>query len=144
MPDTGSATFEAGSQNVWALAGLRAALGWIEETGRAAIRNHSVELTHAFIEGIHRLPGVHVITPATETTAVVSFTITGVSPQSVEHALSASGIAVRSGLHCAPWAHRLLGTLPAGGTVRVSPGFFNTTEEIERAVDVIARIALGD
>ncbi len=144
MPDSGPQTYEAGSQNVWALAGLRAALQWLDEIGRDAIRAHSMRLTEAFIKGVHRLPGVHVIMPAGETTAVVSFTLAGVAPQTLENALSTAGIAVRSGLHCAPWSHRLLGTLNAGGTVRVSPGFFNTSVEIDRAVEVISSIALGD
>ena len=143
MPDAGPGTFEAGSQNVWAIAGLRAALRWIEASTPAAIRTHSGGLSRDFAHGIGGLPGVRVIVPSTETTAVVSFTIAGVTPQIVENTLSAAGIAVRSGLHCAPWAHRLLGTLQAGGTVRVSPGYFNTPDDIGRAVDAVSQIAFG-
>jgi len=143
MPNRGPQTYEAGSQNVWALAGLRAAVEWLEETGRDAICAHSMRLMDAFVEGVHRLPGVHLITPAGETTAVVSFTIVGVTPQTLENALSTAGIAVRSGLHCAPWVHRLLGTLHGGGTVRVSPGFFNSIEDINRAVEIISNITTG-
>ncbi len=142
MPESGPQAYEAGSQNVWALAGLRAAIEWLEETSREAVCAHSMGLTHTFIEGVHRLPGVQVITPAGETTAVVSFTMSGVAPQTLENALSTAGIAVRSGLHCAPWVHRLLGTLNKGGTVRVSPSFFNTHEDIARTIEIVSGIAL--
>ena len=51
------------------------------------------------------------------------------------------GIAVRAGLHCAPYAHQMLGTLTTGGTVRVSPGYFTTNEEIEHFIEAVREIA---
>ncbi|MDR0357684.1 MAG: aminotransferase class V-fold PLP-dependent enzyme, partial [Clostridiales Family XIII bacterium] len=77
-----------------------------------------------------------------ERAAVVSFNIEGMNCAEVALALDASfDIASRSGLHCAPNAHRTLGTFDTGGTIRVSPGFFNTEEEIARCVEAIAEIA---
>lgn len=53
------------------------------------------------------------------------------------------GIACRAGLHCAPWAHRSIGTLQTG-VIRFSPGYFNTVDEITQALSAVAQIAQGD
>jgi selenocysteine lyase/cysteine desulfurase len=77
---------------------------------------------------------------------VVSFTVRGLSPADAEGALGASfGIAARSGLHCAPGAHRLMGTLESGGTVRISPGPFSTDADIDGVIGALKELlgALG-
>jgi selenocysteine lyase/cysteine desulfurase len=72
---------------------------------------------------------------------VVSFNIRGINPQAVASILDmAYDIAVRAGLHCAALAHRTLQTFPEG-TVRVSPGFFNTEPEIETFLRAIREIS---
>jgi len=78
-----------------------------------------------------------------ERVGVVSFTVEGRSVSEVGWRLDEEfGILTRVGLHCAPLAHRTIGTFPQG-TVRMSPGPFNTPEQIERAVGAVRRIAEG-
>ena len=72
----------------------------------------------------------------------MSVTLSGVDPAEAALILDNSfGIAVRAGLHCAPDAHRALGTLKRGGTIRISAGCFNTKNDIDRCVEALAAIA---
>ncbi|QKK10080.1 MAG: aminotransferase class V-fold PLP-dependent enzyme [Planctomycetota bacterium] len=72
---------------------------------------------------------------------VVSFNIEGYSPQEVSAYLDTEwGIAIRAGLHCAPAAHRALGTLDSGGTVRASPGPFSKEDEMGKLIEAIERL----
>ena len=74
--------------------------------------------------------------------AALSFNIDGVDCADVAMILEASyGISVRSGLQCAPDTHRLIGTIDAGGTVRVSPGLFTTNEDMEVFIEAVRDIA---
>lgn len=132
MPNEVPTAYEPGSLNIWALAGLGAALDWLRETGRQPVTERARELASFLSEELARLPGIQVyLPPPDRRTSIVSFTCSGISPQAIESVLGAKGIAVRAGLHCAPWCHQLLGTLQNGGSVRVSPGYFNTTAEIQ-------------
>jgi selenocysteine lyase/cysteine desulfurase len=95
------------------------------------------------MDGLAAIDGLtlHGVRDPARKTGVVLFTLDGVDPAEVGDRLDAEfGIAVRVGLHCAPQAHRTLGTFPTGG-VRMSPGFFNTFEEIDRTIDAMCRIA---
>ena len=71
---------------------------------------------------------------------VVSFVIDGRDTGELALELGRRGIAVRPGLHCAPMAHRLLGTLESGGTLRLSPGFFTTDDEIDKTLSALEEI----
>jgi len=121
MPTQGPGRYEAGSQNIVALAGLHAALLWLHEQGREHLQSHLDSLTHALVSALQSIPQATVYTPQQQS-GIVSFTLEGISPQAIETALGAQNIAVRAGLHCAPWAHEWAGTLKQGGTVRVSGG----------------------
>ncbi len=74
---------------------------------------------------------------------IVSRTVAGVRPKAIEAALGAQGIAVRAGLHCAPWAHRWLGTLGSGGAVRVSVGWYNKRAEVEKLSSLLEEAIRG-
>jgi selenocysteine lyase/cysteine desulfurase len=126
MPTDLPSAYEAGSHNIWAIAGLKAAMEWLQETGREAIVTHTIDLAESLRNELEQLSSVSVYTPPKGESwcGILSFTIEGVQPQAIESALGAKGMAVRAGLHCAPWAHRWLGSIETGGTVRVSPGFF--------------------
>jgi selenocysteine lyase/cysteine desulfurase len=91
------------------------------------------------LDGIRRLsvlgPGA-----ASRSTPVLSLTARGISPAELALELGKRDIAARPGLHCAPSAHRALGTLESGGTLRLSPGFFTTESEIDEAVAAIKEI----
>lgn len=133
MPTDLPSAYEAGSHNIWAIAGLKAALEWLQVIGSAAIVEHTLQLSTQLHQALVRMPGVHVYPSigSAQWSGIVSFTVDGIQPQAIETALGAAGIAVRAGLHCAPWAHGWMGTLQGAGTVRVSLGYANTHAHVE-------------
>lgn len=138
MPLELPSAYEAGSLNSPAIAGLNAALTWLSEVGRTALTTHTFQLLNMIEADLARLTGVKLIKiPAKQRASVLSFTLRGVAPQALEEYLGTHGIAVRAGLHCAPAAHQFFDTLPTGGTVRVSYGFFNTPAQNEQFVQTI-------
>jgi cysteine desulfurase family protein len=142
QPDFLPDKFESGTANTVGLAGLAAALSCLEERGIEAIRAHEMELTARLLEGLQSIPGVTLRGPAApgRQMAVVSFQVAGRQPSEVgQHLDETHGIACRPGLHCAPAAHRTLGTFPAG-TVRLSAGAFTTSEEIDRALFAVREL----
>jgi cysteine desulfurase/selenocysteine lyase len=131
--------FEAGTHNLPGIAGLKAGMEFVREQGVAAIGEHERGLVSYAIEMLQGLPQVMLYCPANPSlrAAVLSFTIAGKDSAAVAFELDRRfDIAVRAGLHCAPRAHRTLGTFP-GGTVRMSPGWFTTREEIAVFVDAV-------
>jgi len=136
---------ESGTPNAVGLAGLEAGVRWVLERGVEAIRAHEVELTRRLSDGLREIPGVTVYgsQDARLRTAVVSFNIAGMEPSEVGMRLDEEyGIMCRVGLHCAPAAHRTIGTFPAG-TVRFALGAFTTREEVDAALRAVARLARG-
>jgi selenocysteine lyase/cysteine desulfurase len=123
--------FESGTTNTPAIAGLKAGLDFVLETGLAAIRAKENQLVTELLEGLRASKGVTVYGPRLgERAGAVSFNVEGEDPTTIGYLLDTTyDISVRSGLHCAPDVHRTIGTYP-GGTVRVSPGFFNNQEDI--------------
>jgi selenocysteine lyase/cysteine desulfurase len=134
---------ESGTPNVVGLAGLEAGVRWVLERGVDAIRAHEVALTQALIEGLRSIPGAIVygtLDPELQT-ATVSFNVDGMRPSLVGLRLDDEyGIGCRVGLHCAPAAHRTLGTFP-DGTVRFGLSAFNTAEEVEVALGAVRQLA---
>lgn len=145
MPMNLPSAYEAGSHNIWAIAGLHAALQWLEQTGRETINNHILSLAKHLCTRLSTFPSVTVHVPqgSVPWCGIVSFTIEDASPQAIEAALGAKGIAVRAGLHCSPWTHRWLGTIQTGGSIRVSPGYFNTLLDIDELIKETAPIAVS-
>ena len=136
--------FETGTPNGPGLAGLGAALEFILSTGVDSIRRKEHWLTGQLLEQLCHIPGVVIYGPddPDRRVAVVSFNLPEVDPEEVGAALDeAYSVMVRTGLHCSPQAHRTIGTLERG-TVRVSPGFFNTPEEISCFIDAVKEIAV--
>ncbi len=137
QPDFLPDAFEAGTLNAVGIAGLAAGLAFVEERTVAAIRQHELALTGRLIAGLRGIPAVRVLGAgeAASRTAVVSFNVDGWSCSEVATALEErAGICCRAGLHCAPLAHRQLGTFP-DGAVRFGLGAFNTASEIDAALD---------
>jgi len=131
--------FEAGTPNLHGIAGLRGALDHIEHHG--LLGDHKRRLTRILLDGLSGIPGIRLCAPTDGSALLLSFTIGGMPPDRVAAALEHDhGILCRPGLHCAPTAHRHLGTLPTG-TVRLSPGFGNTEEEIEEAIRAVHAVA---
>jgi cysteine desulfurase/selenocysteine lyase len=142
---------ESGTPNVVGLAGLEAGVRRVLERGVEAIRAHEVALAQALIDGLRAIPsagsgqrsGVTVYggLDAELQTATVSFNIAGMAPSEVGLRLDDEyGIMCRVGLHCAPTAHKTVGTFP-DGTVRFGLGTFNTLEEVNAAVNAIRSLA---
>lgn len=124
---------EAGTLNTAGIAGLGAGVRFILERGLASIRRREEKLTATLLEELRRVPGVTIYGPAdpARQVGVVSFNLAGVTADVVAYLLDTRyNIMTRSGLHCAPQAHRTIGTLEMG-TVRVGLSYFNTEEEIK-------------
>ena len=131
--------YESGTPNVVGLAGLSAGLDWIMARGVKSIRQHEMTLGKKLMDGLREISGVTVYGPpdASLRTAVVAFNIAGLPPSEVGQRLDEDyGILCRVGLHCAPAAHRTIGTFPAG-TLRLSLGVFNTEKDIEATLTAI-------
>lgn len=137
--------FEAGTQNGPGIAGLKAALEFIRREGVEKIRRREVELAARLQAGLSQIPDVKVYGPddPAEKVPIVSCNVGGVDSEEVAYVLDeAYDIQVRAGLHCAPQAHRSLGTLEQG-TVRFSVGYFNTPEQIDAVLNAVESIARG-
>ena len=138
--------FESGTPNAAGLAGLSASLQWLYENNIKTIRQHEISLARHLINGLQTIPGVTIYGggDAELQTATLSFNIDHLQPSTVGMRLDEEyGILCRVGLHCAPAAHRTLGTFP-DGTVRFGMGIFNTIEEVKQAVQAVARLASED
>jgi selenocysteine lyase/cysteine desulfurase len=143
QPDFLPDAYESGTLNVGGIAGLAAGLHFLADVGIEAVRKHEQALVVQFLTGASEISGVTLYGPrdATRQCGVVSFNLAGATPSEVELILDESfEIMVRSGLHCAPAAHRTLGTLPTG-TVRFSFGWFNTSAEVQLALEALREIA---
>lgn len=145
QPDFLPDMYESGTQNTVGIAGLGAGVRFVLEQGVENIRRHEVELAQALIKGLSSIPGVRVYgghNPHCQT-ATISFNIEGMDPSEVGLRLDEEySIMCRVGLHCAPAAHKTIGTFPTG-TVRFGLGYFNTLEEVERAVEGVKQVASG-
>ncbi len=131
---------ECGTLNTAGLAALTAALGWIKQQGIENIRNHEQALVNQLRAGLSLLPAVSFYGPECAEGGVLSFGITGFDPAEIGFILDQQyNIAVRVGLHCAPDAHHTIGSFPQG-TIRVSPGIFNTAEHINYFLQAITEI----
>ncbi len=137
---------ECGTLNTPGLAGLKAALGFLQQVGVDKVRAHELQAIEKLLVGLRAIPGVKVYGPesALNRGAAISFNLVQHDPAEVGFLLDQNHkICLRVGLHCAPDAHRAIGTYP-GGTVRVSPGYFTTQQEIDTflaAVDAFAQKA---
>ena len=143
QPDFLPDKYEAGTPNTVGIAGLLAGVRYVLDRGVRAIRHHEVVLTARLVEALREVPGVTVYGPLDpmQQTAVVSFTVEGVQPSDVGLRLDEEyGILCRVGLHCAPAAHRTLGTFPAG-TVRFGLAFSNDREQVDAALRAVRSIA---
>ena len=129
--------YESGTVNLPGIAGLCEGCAYVSEH-LSAIMMHERELTSALFEGLSALPGVTLYSPREEAAraGIVAFNAGGLSSTQVADALAGAGIAVRGGLHCAPEAHRFLGTLRRGA-VRASVGWANTFEDIDALVAAV-------
>lgn len=150
--------FEAGTANGAGLAGLLASLRWVRRRTLEDIRLHEAALRRRLYRGLSSIPGLHLYGPGYPesggeesasrdsgsphpSTGVLSFTLDQLPCSEIGLRLDDEyGILCRVGLHCAPGAHKSIGTFPEG-TVRLAPGPFTTEAEIDRTIEAVAALA---
>jgi cysteine desulfurase/selenocysteine lyase len=136
---------ESGTPNAVGLAGLAAGIRWVLDRGVQAIRSHELALTQRLIDGLLEIPGVSVYgsQDAVRQTATISFNVARLLPSEVGMRLDEEhGVLCRVGLHCAPAAHKTIGTFP-DGTVRFGLGVFSTSEQVDLALEAVRELANG-
>lgn len=141
MPDR----YEAGTPNTVGIAGLQAGVEFVLSRGIDEIKSKEEKLVKMFIEGIRDVPGMILYgqTFVDKRIPVVSFNIAGMDPAAVSLELDERfGIMSRAGLHCAPSAHRTIGTCPVG-TVRFSFSYFNTDDQVVKSIEALKQISKG-
>ncbi len=137
--------FEPGTPNLPGIYGWEAALAYLESVTVEAAAAHDRALSERFLIGLRDMPGVALIGPDTAEGRVGVFSLDFPGKDNAEITARLEedfGILTRCGLHCAPSAHRTLGTFPRG-TVRLSPGWFNTEEDIDRALQAVKAVSAG-
>jgi len=143
QPDFLPDKYESGTPNTVGLAGLGAGVRFVLAETVEAIRAREHQLTTLFLEGIAEIPGVKMYGPERGVPRIpaVSFVMDGKDPAQLALALDEQfGIMSRPGLHCAPQAHRTIGTYPAG-CVRFSFGYFNTEDQLLKALRALAHLS---
>lgn len=138
MPDK----FESGTLNIPNIFGLNASLKFIKSIGTDSIHQKEIELTKRFLDGIQNIDGIKLcgLNSIEGRTAAISLDFVNLDNSEVAFTLDREfGIMTRVGLHCAPSAHKTLGTFPKG-SVRFSPGYFTTLEDIDYSIESINKV----
>jgi cysteine desulfurase family protein len=137
---------EGGTPNTVGIAGLGAAVNFVRTNDPAKTLAHERAMVQKFVDALSQLAKVKIYGPsgsdaAANRVGTLSFNIEGYTPQEAGSILDESfSIAVRPGLHCSPYAHRTIGTFP-DGAIRVSPGHFNTDEQLAALLDALQQLA---
>ena len=139
MPDK----FESGTPNLPGIAGLLAALEWIKKIGISNIHSREKFLGDRLEAGLRTISGLRIIGPQENDPRLPVYSVNINGKDNAVLAMNLSdryGIETRPGLHCAPLAHRTLGSFPEGA-LRLSPGYFNTEEEIDAVIEAVRALA---
>ncbi len=137
MPDYLPDRFEAGTLPSPAIASLGEGVRWVLSNGIDSIRRHEEELSRLALNGLSEMKNVKVYSASVGSTLL--FSVDGLPGAEVSDLCSNDGICVRAGLHCAPLAHKTIGTFPHGG-VRAGFSAFNTPADVKRFLNLISRI----
>jgi len=135
--------YESGTTNAMGIAGLGAGVRFVLQEGVERIRAHEQQLTAQLLAGLRSAAGIRMYGTgnAAKQAATVSFNAEGIEPSDMALRLDEEyGILCRPGLHCAPSAHRTIGTYPRG-TVRFGLSYLNTGQQVELAVEAVHKIA---
>ena len=134
---------ESGTPNTVGIAGLRAGIEYVLSNGIHMIRAHEQKLIDKLIHSLKDDPRfiLYGTTDISKKVGILSIKVKGYKPAEVGAILDQTfDIAVRPGLHCAPFAHQIMGTFP-DGTVRISMGYFNTEKDINQLITALDKIA---
>ena len=135
--------FESGTPNLPGIYGWSAAMDYVNQTGIEALRHHETALTQRFLDGLRDLRGLRLVGPweTEKRVGVISVSFSSMDNAEASDRLEREfGILTRCGLHCAPAAHRTLGTFPEG-TVRFSVGYRTTEAEIDATLTALRALA---
>ena len=143
QPDLFPDKYESGTHNTPGIVGLNEGVKFIFKEGIDKIKEHEEELCKYMLERLEEVPNIKIYGPkdANKRASVISINIGNMDSGEITFLLDSEyDIATRSGIHCAPLAHKTLGTLEQGA-VRFSIGYFNTKEEIDKAINALKEIA---
>jgi len=141
QPDEIPDKFESGTPNTPGIAGLGAGIRYVKSRGLAEIWKHEQGLVTRFLDGLSQMRKIQIYGPddPSKRVPVVSINVNGQDSSEIAFVLDrVFGIACRSGLHCAPSAHKTIGTLDRG-TVRFSFSIFNTCDEVDRTLEALSQ-----
>ncbi len=138
MPDMLPDRLESGTHNMPGIAGLLEGIRYVQRTGVEKIAAHERRLTAQAVELLRNTEGIRLFwcDGFRHQTGVLSFIVEGVDCEEMGEAMASRGIALRAGLHCAPLAHRTVGTLKTG-TIRFSPSAFNTSAQVMQFAQIL-------
>lgn len=142
QPDLTPDKYESGTHNTPGIVGLNEGVKFILETGIDNIRAHEEELCQYMLDRLREVPNIVIYGPkdSKKRAAVISINIPNIDSGEITFLLDSEyNIATRSGIHCAPLAHKTLGTIEQGA-VRFSLGYFNTKKDIDEAVKALKEI----
>lgn len=142
-PENMPERLEAGTLNSVGLAGLLEGVNFIKQTGIEEIRAHEKSIRTYLYDQLQEIADIRLFGPSDPefSSCIISFTINNVDCGDIGYILENSyGILCRTGLHCAPLAHKAIGTFPEG-TVRLSPGYFSSRQDIDYLIKAIREIA---
>ena len=133
MPNSIPERYEMGTLNVQSIAGLNASLKWIERIGIDNLYKKELENRNKLKSILKKYDFIKIIGDNEEAkyVGIISFVIDNISSDSLTPIFSQKNIVVRTGLHCAPLAHKFLGTFPAG-TIRLSTSYFTSEKDFEK------------
>lgn len=142
QPQTEPSCYEAGTANFVGILSLYEGVQYIQKVGLATIQQKVQATVASLKKALEQQPNIQLYSPSNQASTILSFTIQGVDNEDVGYLLAQNfGIWVRTGLHCAPLIHPLLGA-GSQGTIRVSPSYFTTTTEIEAFLEAIQDILI--
>ena len=138
MPDMLPDRLESGTHNMPGIAGLLEGIRYVQRTGVEKIAAHARRLTAQAVELLRNTEGIRLFwcDGFRHQTGVLSFIVEGIDCEEMGEAMASRGIALRAGLHCAPLAHRTVGTLKTG-TIRFSPSAFNTPAQVMQFAQIL-------
>ncbi|WP_296645709.1 aminotransferase class V-fold PLP-dependent enzyme [Romboutsia sp. 13368] len=143
QPDLVPDKYESGTHNTPGIVGLNEGVKFIFKEGIEKIKKHEEELCKYMLERLEEIPNIKIYGPkdAKKRASVISINIGNMDSGEITFLLDSEyDIATRSGIHCAPLAHKTLDTLEQGA-VRFSIGYFNTKEEIDKSIDALKEIS---
>lgn len=140
QPDFLPDKFESGTLNMPGIIGLSKAIQYINSIGLSSIEEHNKHLRNKLFEGLNNINNITTYGSINNSTTCVSFNYKNIDPAEIGFYLDENGIKTRCGLHCAPLAHKTIGSFP-NGTVRLSLSYFNTLEEIDYTLSIINKLS---